>query len=130
MKIWTDRWCYQWSLKDLFPHLYRLSTNQQGTVAEFGSWAEGVWCQNLSWIDALEQQVREAEMMLEETIMSLQPDQNIKDMCCWSGDDYKWLINKSGDEYLVDTKKKVIKSQNLFSDCLFVLTYLAKANNQ
>lgn len=41
LKFWADQWCCPWRLMDLFPQLYLVSSNQNGSVAEYGYWSDG-----------------------------------------------------------------------------------------
>lgn len=47
------------SLKEAFPRLFRLSSQQTANVSEIGGWVEGVWKWDLKWSRVLSAQNKE-----------------------------------------------------------------------
>lgn len=77
-KFWLDKWCCQWSLKEVYPILYQNSDNQSGYVADFGDWINGRWSWRLNWAGTDTDQVHNAASLLMETLQQEQPDRKKK----------------------------------------------------
>lgn len=68
IKFWTNRWCCQSTLKELFPILYRSLENQHGLIAQFGVRRGELWVWSLPWRNPLTDEEQAAAAELFDTL--------------------------------------------------------------
>lgn len=86
LQFWHDRWCYQQSLKELFPLLYSISDRQFGVVAEFGFWAGNRWHWQFNWSREANQEEQTEALLVENTLSLLQPTE-------FGDDEWTWMLD-------------------------------------
>jgi len=85
ISFWEDRWAGDSTLKDKFPSLYRLSTQQEALISSMG-WFEGhLWKWTLAWKKALTQSEIKLVEDLKAVLATHAPLPNKEDIIHWKG---------------------------------------------
>lgn len=101
VKFWQDKWCGPWQLMELFPRLFELAANQNGSVADAGEWSGNRWSWQLSWCRQLLSEEQAEVQWLEDTLKPICPDRFREDIWLWMQDTSLKYKVKTTYEYLI-----------------------------
>lgn len=73
VSFWDGTWCGDISLKERFPRLYHLNSNQLRTVRKTSGWVDGLWVWSVSWIRDLLDHERGREHDFLTFLVNFQP---------------------------------------------------------
>ncbi|GKU96367.1 hypothetical protein SLEP1_g9608 [Rubroshorea leprosula] len=88
LKFWSDVWVGRSALSIKFPRLFLLTTDQNATVKDMGSWRNSSWYWELPWKRQLRSWEEDLEKELLEIINTAHPSQNKEDQ-------WRWLLETS-----------------------------------
>lgn len=71
--FWDSVWSGEKTLKELFPRLYNLCTNKDGTVKDMGKWSSGSWTWRVGWRRELLKRERGREKDLMNILSDFSP---------------------------------------------------------
>ncbi|GKU94756.1 hypothetical protein SLEP1_g8202 [Rubroshorea leprosula] len=83
LKFWSDVWVGGSALSIKFPHLFLLTTDQNATIKDMGTWRNSSWHWKLPWKRQLRSWEEDLEKELLEIINTTHPSQNKEDQWSW-----------------------------------------------
>jgi len=85
VRFWLDIWTNNKPLKEIFPSLFAISTQQKEIISNMG-WFEGnMWRWTLSWSRAPSAEEQHQMMSLQDLLQQQQPDRDMRDQLQWCG---------------------------------------------
>ncbi|XP_057791348.1 uncharacterized protein LOC131008491 [Salvia miltiorrhiza] len=100
--FWNHLWIGESRLSDQFPRLYRLSSNQNGSISSMGEWKEGEWVWSFSWNRELLEREKEQVQRLVNIIKHVR-------ICEGKADKWRWKASKD-DSFTVKSAYKTISA--------------------
>ncbi|XP_057775476.1 uncharacterized protein LOC130994451 [Salvia miltiorrhiza] len=104
ISFWHHCWTGNHRLRDQFPTLFRLSTNQDGVIKEMRLWVEGVWVWKLEW----SRELRGRDLGLLTTFFAII---NPFKACAGKKDGWSWKHSSCG-LFSVNSAYKAIRSNS------------------
>ncbi|GLT99814.1 hypothetical protein SLE2022_172280 [Rubroshorea leprosula] len=100
VNFWRDIWVGNKSLRDLFPRLFQLALNKEGTVKENGTWEGEGWIWGIEWRRARLGREKDEEEGLWAMLANVKLRKEVVDSWQWRFDVEGSYVVKSAYEFL------------------------------
>ncbi|GKV49682.1 hypothetical protein SLEP1_g56420 [Rubroshorea leprosula] len=98
--FWRDIWVGNKSLRDLFPRLFQLAINKEGSVKENGTWEGERWKWGIEWRRERMDREKDEEKGLGVMLASIKLRKGVADLWQWRYDVERRYVVKTTYEFL------------------------------